>query len=104
MRTERPMSNCELKRSDVHGKGIFASKDIGANAVLFETHRKTSGALKWANLIPNCSYNHSSSPNCQSLTLGDFKYLVTLVEIKEGEELLVDYSKDQDLEQPQEGW
>ena len=86
MRTERPMSNCELKRSDVHGKGIFASKDIGANAVLFETHRKTSGALKWANLIPNCSYNHSSSPNCQSLTLGDFKYLVTLVEIKEGEE------------------
>ena len=104
MRTERPMSNCELKRSDVHGKGIFASKDIGANAVLFETHRKTSGALKWANLIPNCSYNHSSSPNCQSLTLGDFKYLVTLVEIKEGEELLVDYSKDKDLEQPQEGW
>ena len=104
MRTERPMSNCELKRSDVHGKGIFASKDIGANAVLFETHRKTSRALKWFNLIPNCSYNHSSSPNCQSLTLGDFKYLVTLVEIKEGEELLVDYSKDQDLEQPQKGW
>jgi hypothetical protein len=98
------MSNCELKRSDVHGKGIFASKDIGANAVLFETHRKTSGALKWANLIPNCSYNHSFKPNCQSLTLGDFKYLVTLREIKEGEELLVDYSKDKDLEQPQEGW
>ena len=104
MRAKRPMSNCELKRSDVHGKGIFASKDIGANVVLFETHRKTSGALKWANLIPNCSYNHSSKPNCQSLTLGDFKYLVTLKEIKEGEELLVDYSKDQDLEQPQKGW
>ena len=98
------MSDCELKKSEVHGKGIFASRDLTANQVLFETHRKTSGALKWANLIPNCSYNHSSSPNCQSLTLGDFKYLVTLVEIKEGEELLVDYSKDKDLEQPQEGW
>ena len=98
------MSECELKSSNVHGQGIFASKDLGANAVLFETHRKTSGALKWVNLVPNCSYNHSSNPNCQSLTLGDFKYLVTLKEIKEGEELLVDYRKDQDLEQPQKGW
>ena len=104
MRAKRPMSNCELKRSDVHGKGIFASKDLGANVVLFETHRKISGALKWVNLIPSYGYNHSTEPNCHSLTLGDFKYLVTLREIKEGEELLVDYSKDKDLEQPQEGW
>ena len=98
------MSDCELKRSDIHGKGIFASKDLGANVVLFETHRKTSGALKWVHLIPSCGYNHSTEPNCHSLTLGDFKYLVTLREIKEGEELLVDYNKDKDLEQPQEGW
>ena len=98
------MSNCEIKRSDVHGKGIFASKDLAANAVLFETHKKTSGALKWLNLVPNCSYNHSIEPNCHSLTLGDFKYLVTLRKIKEGEELLVDYNKDKDLEQPKEGW
>ena len=98
------MSECELKNSNVHGQGIFASKDLGANQVLFETHKKTSGALEWVNLMPNCSYNHSSKPNCQSLTLGDFKYLVTLREIKEGEELLVDYSKDKDLEQPQKGW
>ena len=98
------MSNCELKTSNGHGKGIFAAKDLGANVVLFETHRKTSGALKWINLVPNCGYNHSTTPNCHSLTLGDFKYLVTLREVKEGEELLVDYTKDKDLEQPQEGW
>ena len=104
MRTERPMSNCELKISDVHGRGIFASKDLRANAVLFETHRKTSGALEWVNLVPNGGYNHSTKPNCHSLTLGDYKYLVTLREIKEGEELLVDYNKDKDLEQPKEGW
>ena len=104
MRAKRPMSDCELKRSNVHGKGIFASRDLDANAVLFETHRKTSGALKWVNLVPNCGYNHSTEPNCHSLTLGDYKYLVTLREIKEGEELLVDYNKDKDLEQPQEEW
>ena len=98
------MSECELKKSNVHGKGVFASKDIGANVVLFETHKKTSGDLQWMNLVPNCSYNHSTEPNCHSLTLGDFKYLVTLREIKEGVELLVDYTKDRDLEQPKEEW
>jgi SET domain-containing protein len=36
--------------------------------------------------------------------LGDYKYLVTLRKIKNGEELLVDYNKDKDLEQPEEGW
>ena len=98
------MSDFEFKQSKVQGKGIFATKDLEANKVLFETHKKTSGALEWINLTPNCSYNHSEKPNCHSLTLGDYKYLVTLRKIENGEELLVDYKKDKDLEQPEEGW
>ena len=98
------MSDFEFKQSKVQGSGIFATKDLGANKVLFETHKKTSGALEWINLTPNCSYNHSVKPNCHSLTLGDYKYLVTLRKIETEEELLVDYTKDEDLEQPEEGW
>ena len=98
------MSDFEFKQSKVQGKGIFATKDLEANKVLFETHKKTSGALEWINLIPNCSYNHSAKPNCRSLTFGDYKYLVTLRKIEYGAELLVDYKKDKDLEQPEEGW
>jgi len=98
------MSDFELKESKVQGSGIFATKDLGANKVLFETHKKTSGALEWINLIPNCSYNHSAKPNCRSLTFGDYKYLVTLSNIENGAELLVDYNKDKDLEQPEAGW
>ena len=98
------MSDFEFKQSKVQGKGIFATKDLDANKVLFETHKKTSGALEWINLIPNCSYNHSAKPNCHSLTLGDYKYLVTLRKIENREELLVDYKKDKDLEQPEEDW
>ena len=45
------MSDFELKQSKVQGSGIFATKDLGANKVLFETHKKTSGALEWINLI-----------------------------------------------------
>ena len=104
MRIEGIMNLCEFKDSNVHGKGIFATETIPANKVLFETHTKRSGKLEWMNLVPNCSYNHSTKPNCRSLTLGDFKYLVTLREIEEGEELLVDYTKDGDLEQPKKGW
>lgn len=98
------MSDFEFKQSKVQGKGIFATKDLDANKVLFETHKKTSGALEWINLTPNCSYNHSVKPNCRSLTFGDYKYLVTLRKIENREELLVDYNKDKDLEQPEEGW
>ena len=98
------MSFCELRTSDVHGRGIFATESLPANKVLFETHKKTSGAFEWLNLVPNCSYNHSNEPNCRSLTLGDFKYLVTLWEVEKGEELLVNYRKDRDLEQPKKGW
>ena len=104
MRAGGKMSFCEFKESKVHGKGIFATENIAANKVLFETHKKTSGALEWLNLVPNCGYNHSTTPNCHSLTLGDFKYLVTLREVEEGDELLVDYRKDRDLEQPKKGW
>ena len=98
------MNSFEFKQSTVHGKGVFATEIIPANKVLFETHKKTSGALEWLNLIPNCSYNHSTTPNCHSLTLGDYKYLVTLSKIEVGEELLVDYNKDRDLEQPKKEW
>ena len=98
------MSFCELRTSDVHGRGIFATESLPANKVLFETHKKTSGAFEWLTLVPNCSYNHSNEPNCRSLTLGDFKYLVTLREVEKGEELLVNYRKDRDLEQPKKGW
>ena len=98
------MSDFEFKQSKVQGKGVFATKDLEANKVLFETHKKTSGALEWINLIPNCSYNHSAKPNCHSLTLGDYKYLVTLRKIENREELVVDYKKDKDLEQPEEDW
>ena len=104
MRTGGKMSSFEFKKSTVHGKGIFATEVIPANKVLFETHKKSSGALKWLNLVPNCSYNHSVEANCNSLTLGDYKYLVTLREIGVGEELLVDYNKDKDLEQPKKEW
>ena len=51
-------------------------------------------------------YNHSKKKeNSLSKTIDDnTKILVTLKDIAAGEEIFVDFTKDKDLEQPEEGW
>jgi hypothetical protein len=125
------MAICEVQKSPIQGSGLFATEDIGEGVTLFQTHyRKKTGlscethTARWHNMSPNCQYNHSKkNANCRSKTISTHecpecghvkqhceasgpgaKVLVTLREIQKGEELLVDYTKDLDLEQPEEGW
>jgi len=113
---------CEVKESPIHGNGLFALYDIKQGVWLFETHILDSGWVDsmpknaiikhskkipflWINLNPHCMYNHSETEaNCVSQTEGKRKILVAKRDIKVGEELLVDYTKDPDLEQPREIW
>ena len=97
---------CEFRDSSIHGKGIFALREIKRGEILFETHVKDSEFSDfWINLKPNCLYNHSkNNANCISRTRENFKVLVADKDIQKDEELLVDYTKDKDLEQPQEDW
>tara|TARA_R110000824_G_scaffold401660_1_gene613451 strand:+ start:1583 stop:1921 length:339 start_codon:yes stop_codon:yes gene_type:complete len=110
------MKLCEFKQSPIHGNGIFAIEDIQKHTELFETHLLDEPL--WINIKPNCSYNHSKdNENCSSVTKNvphivdgnelpakRIKFLVALSDIKKGEELFVDYTKDRDLEQPHQGW
>ena len=92
----------QFKESPIHGEGVFATQNIPANKRLFQTHALDDDV--WINIKPNCMYNHSKNANCESITEGGYKLLVCTVEIQTGEELLIDFTKDKDLEQPQEGW
>ena len=122
-RSAKKSKICEIKESPIHGYGLFASCDIKAGTTLFETHTKNpnyrehknrkdfewvdlqSLSPEWVNMKPNCSYNHSSSdPNCMSRTTEKTKLLVAIKDIKTGEELLVDYRQDKDLQQPEQEW
>lgn len=99
----------DLKKSNIHGKGIFSNIDLKKGQNLFATHRASLSfsvekTTMWTNLSPNFLYNHSHDPNCASITKGKIKYLTTLRDIFAGEELLVDYTQDLDLEQPQSDW
>ena len=98
------MAVCEVQKSPIHGSGVFATENIAAEITLFETH-VLGPTDRWVNISPNCQYNHSKkNTNCRSETRGRFKFLITIREIEAGEELLVDFTLDTDLEQPQEGW
>ena len=96
----------EFKESPIHGSGIFALDDIPVGTELFQTHVLDNDYMKiWGNVKPNCLYNHSKiNANCVSKTRQKIKFLLSIRDIKKGEELLVDYAKDKDLQQPEEGW
>tara|TARA_R100000808_G_scaffold7659_1_gene22246 strand:+ start:6232 stop:6567 length:336 start_codon:yes stop_codon:yes gene_type:complete len=95
-------SSVEQKDSLIHGKGLFATKDISAETVIHRTH--IMSWLGWVNIVPNSKYNHSEEENCRIDTDEEFKRLVSIRDIKQGEELLVNYKKDKDLEQPEKDW
>ena len=94
----------KLSSSNIEGIGLVAAQFIKKKTSIQRTHFFLIDA-GWLNLMPNCQYNHSiKNENCEIVTHENTKYLVSLRDIEVGEEILVDYTKDGDLEQPQAGW
>ena len=92
-----------LANSDVHGVGLFAKEDIPEKTIIHCTHYYHYKYKQWVNVTPNYKYNHSdSNANCEILTQEEplAKALSSLRKISKGEELLVDYTQDDTLEQP----
>lgn len=82
----------ELRKSDIHGYGLFALQKIEANRDLGVTHiadpRFPDGYIRTA----LGSYaNHSNHPNIKGVGEDDTYRCITIREITKGEELLVDY-------------
>ena len=103
--------NVEVSTSSIHGNGLFAKSDIKKDTLLHvvNVHKELvdhgNSPCDWINLIPNNQYNHSKEKeNCKIVTKGLTKGVITTKHIPSGQELLVDYTKDKDLEQPQSGW
>ena len=96
----------ELKNSRIQGRGLFAKEDIEEETRLHNTHINIKG-YGWANIRPNNLANHSKiNENCEIRTEDSIKVLYSISDIQKGDELLVDYTKDQDagFEQPKETW
>ena len=86
----------ELKKSPIHGWGLFSKKEIPKDYILGMTHLYLDSKIIRTPL--GGFYNHSKNPNCIKVhqyyknTPGSYFYLKSLRDIKEGEELTVEYT------------
>ena len=87
----RPLpNNLTIKKSDVDGLGLFATKNISVNTKLGLTHYKLNEMLLRTPL--GGFYNHSDDPNCIKYEIGNAFFLITIKNIRKGEELTVAYT------------
>ena len=95
--TYRPLPEClTIKKSDIHGLGIFATCDIEKDTDLGIAHVEM---VEWLNFPQgNCRtplggfYNHSDPTNCILVDCSVWKRLVTIKNIKKGEEITCKYT------------
>ena len=101
-----PQVEVTVEKNGYHKKGLKVMEDVEAATFIHVTHVWGWKNRSWINLKPNCMYNHSTVyENCEIRTTENgTKSIYTLKPMKKGEEILVDYTKDKDLEQPEEDW
>lgn len=119
----------EVRESKIHGKGIFAAKDIPkgtkvieyvgekitkeeaeirADVQLERAEKDNDGAVYIFELDDNYDIdgnvewntarliNHSCNPNCETLDEGEFIWIISIRDIKKGEEISYNYNYDFD--------
>jgi SET domain-containing protein len=94
------MNNYVVRPSPIHGNGVFANQDFKKGDFI-NTHFKA--AYKITDFGKHV--NHSSSPNAISKRLSDNSFKTyALKNIAKNDEITLDYTVNQDLEQPQPNW
>ena len=90
--------------SKIHGHGVIITKPVKKGTCLGDTHRLHDDG-SWEMLRPLGNYNHSSSlENAIIIREPTVRKAVVIRDMSPGEEMLVNFRKQPDLEQPQEGW
>jgi len=82
-----PLGNYKIKisPSEIHGLGLIATEDIGENEILGPSYI-SSFRTPFDRFV-----NHSKTPNCKITRIGDNRYILSILKIRNGEEITVDY-------------
>ena len=88
----------EIKKSDIHGHGIFSKENIDKEVDLGSTHIKVPMIIGYIRTPIGGFLNHSEDSNCHLVITQDWDdYLIynvyTSRKIKKGEELLLEYGR-----------
>ena len=85
-----------IRKSDIHGHGIFATEALQKNKDLGSTHIKVPMILGYIRTPLGGFLNHSENPNCVlEVTRAWDDYIIynayTIKKIKKNQELLLEY-------------
>ena len=87
----RPLpDSVTIKNSEINGLGLFAKKDISEGIELGVSHYLYDKEIIRTPL--GGFYNHSEEPNAKKYKLDNKYVLVTIKEIKKGDEITVKYT------------
>ena len=92
--------NLTVKESEIEGLGLFATENIPAQVDLGMTHLKVPIIEGYIRTPLGGFLNHTERPNCCLIELLDWDdyrvyHLYTIVAIKNGEELSLNYHADE---------
>ena len=81
-----------IKKSAIHGLGLFAIQNIKAGTELGISHVKDNRFLHgYIRTSLGGFFNHSETPNSEAIYDGDFIKIRTLIVLNSGDEITVDY-------------
>ena len=85
-----------IKKSAIHGLGLFAIQEIKAGVELGISHVKDNRFLHGYIRTPlGGFFNHRSEPNCEAVYENDFIKIKTLSIVNSDDEITVDYTLHQ---------
>ena len=95
LKTFEPLaSSLTIKRSHIHGLGLFATIKILSQTELGISHVKDDRFSHGYIRTPlGGFFNHSKKPNCEAVYDGDLIKIIALTDINFGDEITVDYTK-----------
>lgn len=93
-----------IAKSDIAGKGAFASQYIPKGSMVDMLHQINQPGQDYDFTQLGRNYNHSDAPNTKNKLVGNKRFMVATEDIMPGQELTGDYRMQPDLEQPQPNW
>ena len=82
-----------IKKSAIHGLGLFATEEIKKGVELGISHVKDDRFLHgYIRTSLGGFFNHSTTPNCEAVYENDFIKIRTLSIVNFGDEITVDYA------------
>ena len=89
-----------IKKSTIHGLGLFATEEIKEGVELGISHVQDDRFLHgYIRTSLGGFFNHSTTPNCEAVYENDFIKIRTLSIVNFGDEITVDYSLNQWVQQ-----